>query len=104
MKVFNLLVFLSSFGPVSYAQEQHPVKSKEPIPIQGTLGLLSFWMSRSYREGFKSGHALGQSDYIRMNAKILKGIFLCRRVYVIWQRDQLRPGRAQYPDRQFKQV
>lgn len=76
MKVFNLLGFLSSFGLVSYAQEQHPVKSKEPFRIQGTLGLLSFWMSRSYREGFKSVHALGQSAYIRMNAKIYQGFYL----------------------------
>ncbi|MCH6200343.1 hypothetical protein MMU07_12195 [Aquiflexum sp. LQ15W] len=82
MKAFILLIFLSSFSQVNFAQEQDSLKSKKPALIQGTVGLRAFWMSTSYWEEFKDDHALGQSAFIQLKTKDYKGFSLLGRYTV----------------------
>lgn len=92
MKILILFVFSTFFLLQANAQESDTVSKKSKSPIQGTIGLRSFWMSTSYWEDFKNDYALGQSAYLQLKTKKYKGFSIVGRYTVfgnLWSSDLL---------------
>lgn len=92
MRVLILLVFSTFLYLQSIARESDTLRNKSKSPIQGTIGLRSFWMSTSYWEDFKGDFALGQSAYLQLKTKEYKGFSIVGRYTVfgnMWSSDLL---------------
>lgn len=75
--IIGLLSFLG-FSSLTSAQDTTNT-SKSAVPVEGTVGLRTFWMSTSYFEDFKGDYALGQAAFLRLKTKDFKGFSLAAR-------------------------
>ncbi len=92
MKVLIFLIFSTFLCFQSIAQDSDTLRNKSKNPIQGTIGIRSFWMSTSYWEDFKGDFALGQSAYLQLKTKEYKGFSVIGRYSVfgnVWSSDLL---------------
>jgi hypothetical protein len=92
MKGLSLFVFSTFLLFQATAQESDSLRNKSKNPIQGTIGLRSYWMSTSYWEDFKNDFALGQSAFLQLKTKAYKGFSVVGRYSVfgnIWSSDLL---------------
>lgn len=89
--LITLTLFSVSFTQ-SFSKETDPESNKSKRPIQGSIGLRSFWMSTSYWENFKDDYALGQSAYLQLKTKSYKGFSVVGRYTVfgnVWSTNLL---------------
>lgn len=77
MRLLTLIgVFLVIIHTSTAQDKTEPESTQADSPIKGKIGLRSFWMSTNYWEDFKNDYALGQSAYLQLRTKEIKGFSL----------------------------